>query len=380
MLLDILRELEADGMPDFVKTAKAEDLDPAKLGSLNANAFADGHGRQYPVHTKAAAYVSTLRYLQDSVFEGKGNATTTANLIKFANIWGIADQVKVATDRFTSKIEPYVAPLPDDKFAFVYTDDAGTTHRRYPMLDAETIKQSSIAFFKERHTYTLAQRREIAETLHSKIAALNVTVGGADGLFARAYLDAMHTRPGCPGFDACAAIDVRRSLINDYDTAKELEKTAKAVRGMEALDPEQTAKLAELLDNIDTSKGLYVMYGKLGLKLPEDDLYASFKMPVDNPHTRVKLANGSEFDSSDFEKVGSAPFEVLPSTLDDVYVDGMFNVAAAIKTASELSREDASLFGRAMASALITGDKGASERRVDLKVEEADVPLAGLIG
>jgi len=379
MVLNILRELTEEAIPEFVKTASVEELDPEQLSSLPDHAFADPKTRQYPVHTKAAAFVSAYRYLHDSVFEGKGDDKITQELMKFASVWGIEPEVKAVTEKLAAEIEPYVNDIPDDKFILVYTDDAGVTHRQFLALDAETTKKAAVQFFHQRHLYPLDQRRELSAKFNEKLATFNPVMSGRDdAMFAKAYLDAMKASPGCPGYDASAAIDIRRHLIGNHETCKELEKTAKAVRSRDHLTPEETSKLASLLDAMDMEQGLYVMYGKRGLKLPEDDLYAHFGTVAEQAHTRVKLASGSEFDRSDFEKVGSAPFDVLPETLDVVYVDGTFDVDAAVKVASELPASDARLFGRAMAEALAAGVQGNPYRSPDRTAEEDSVPLVGL--
>lgn len=378
MVLNILRDLEGQELPEFVKIASVDDLDPSKLSGLPDGAFADGNKRQYPVHTKAATYTSAVRYLRDSVYDGKGNEQTTAQLLKFASVWGIEPEVRQVADKLAAEVEPYIGDIPDSSFMLIYTDDKGNKCRRYLAIDAETTKTAAVDFYKERHLYPFAQRYEITTRLHEKIATFKPAMSRSDGTMAKAYIDAMMANSDCSGFDAAAAVDARRQFISDFELCKNLEKTAKELYSSERLSAKHARELIELLDTVDMTQGLHTMYGKRGLKLPEDDIYANVRLEVDNPHTRVKLANGAEFDVANFDKVGSTPFQVVPEHLDSVFVDGVFNVDAAVKVASELSSADAQLFGRAMAEAIASGMTGDKTRPLDRTVEEDDVPLAGL--
>ena len=132
------------GTPEYVKSAHV--LKPADLRDLPDQAFADSVGRRFPVHTKAACWLSAAQWFGN----GGADARVTEAIKTAAAAHDVSDEIKAIIDLFASTKE---ASAPRESRHALTVDFQGAhgleKQSFYPLDDAFAIVESSNAIDRD---------------------------------------------------------------------------------------------------------------------------------------------------------------------------------------------------------------------------------------
>ena len=124
-------------LPEFVKSAQVESVD-----ELPSSSFADRAGRRFPCHTKAATWLSYAYFLKHANDVPKNlKPVLVDRLHKFADSWGIANEIKRLEQEHISNSSNSLNKLADSEFAIVETNN-GQKYRALPMTDKVSFSRS----------------------------------------------------------------------------------------------------------------------------------------------------------------------------------------------------------------------------------------------
>lgn len=142
--------------PEFVKEASVSEIND--IADLPENAFALPKQRCYPCHTKAAAWLSYLYFIN----EGQSNQAVKDRLHKFASFFGIEDEIKKIQERHQAlQTEKSAQNLSQDAFLL-------PSKRRYPVVDKDSLLKAGQWFAKNVVSLPFDDRREFATNLLDK--------------------------------------------------------------------------------------------------------------------------------------------------------------------------------------------------------------------
>jgi len=339
-------------LPDFVKRASITDIMPDDAAP--ANCFADFRARKhYPIHTKAATFVSTLYFLEKgAAFPPTVRKLVGERLRKAAAFWGISGEVAKAVDRQRELDKQ--AEYPDSSYALVVVAD-GSKERRYPLRNSLEVKAAAdwfVQFLPQlRQEFGFEDRATIAGNILRKAAELGANVGDALETLEKAagrgvgspekIAQMLHDRTvlaSCPQ-------PVKQSLCK---LAESTRKTPKIF-----LDPASLQKLASLLDQFDRANGIIPKYGSSAVPAPEDVIFeATFAKLAELKNDACTTTTGSVYDKSQFAKLSAGDVkdafgdEIVDEVCRDLEVDPEKFAAVA----STFPRPDAQLLDELMST------------------------------
>jgi len=285
--------------PAYVKQASPQEtLTPRELVNT---AYADPRKRQFPCHTKAACWLSTLFFLEKRAGLNAKNATfVRKGLEQFARYHGIEADVRSLLAKHNELHKQADADLPDSAFAIVWVDEAGGKDRRYPLRNSLEVKAAADWFAEHRDHFIFADRQRIAEKILEKAAAFGVG-------FPPELDTLLEKQAGRGVYDPGEAATMLRNRAKLAKVPKEaserLVKLAEALEGnaMLAEDPSTTSVLAATVDQFDRTFG--VKYSQ-SFPRPEDVL---FKGVLKHAAEHVKFAcgtlTGAVYDNRQFAKL-----------------------------------------------------------------------------
>ena len=346
--------------PPWVKAASEEALKGD--GDMPAGCYADPAGRRYPVHTRAATWLSTAYFLDKvASLDAAYRDRVGESLSRMADYWAISGPVASLTEEVIKASGERQAALADDDFALVERVGDGPVGRCYPLRNAEEVKAAAAWLVRYRDEFPLVDRRTIAGKIMAKAAAWGADVGPVAG-----ELSLLAGGGGCDLSLAVDALDRRGTLLarREPATAATLRKLAAMLRAgeLDAADAGVATAVATALDDADRGHGLASLYGEGGLDRPEDVMAAvAEKRAADDAAGRVTLASGSEYAR-----------DQLAGVVDLGTVRGHMGDAFADLVASPLGRVDAVKLAAAAAEA--RGDDAAAFDR--MMIEAGRPPLA----
>lgn len=290
-------------LPDYVKQADHNDtLSPSELP---AGAFADPAHDQFPCHTKSACFVSHMFFAENSgKLTRKQAAAVATRLAKSAAQYGISADVERISMKHADISKDTLASLPDSEFAIVWSGENGSKDRHYPLRNAKEAAAAADWFMTYRDDFSFADRQLIAQRILRKAAVYKAPVEPETELYLR-------KQAGEGIFDptkASAELRLRVYAKSVPQEAKgQLTKLAAVVEDRADLvyDRPAVMKIAEVINDIDTTYGLTGRYGS-SLSRPED---AVFSMSIKEASHLVKnacqLATGTVYSVSQFEKLAA---------------------------------------------------------------------------
>lgn len=331
-------------IPDFVKEADCNTEE--ELSLLPASAFADecNYTREYPIHTKAACYLSNARFWDQNLNSDAGDPSTASELLKWAEVWGITKDVSSMLKKASAYSKDEV--IPDDAFAMVF-ESAGERCRRYPIDTPHNLIKSAANLYRDRHAYPYPIRQEAAQKLLAKAAQVNVTLEH-EPYFKRAT--------GCS-----TGIDKQAFASHLMNRAAMLRNTAydNLVSGLatgaknvltHGINDEVFVKTSALLDHIDRVAGLYLDYDR-GLDLPEDVNTDKLEKTASESPACVQLTTGGTVKLADLQTVGEEAFKAMPEYSHAVMTSGRYDFRKAADIVPTMPIADAALFERAIQAA-----------------------------
>jgi hypothetical protein len=331
------------GLPEFVKDASFEE----KQDILPSSAFADPWSRKYPCHTKSATYVSNIGFWEQAVNDNNPQDPIIARrLMEFARDWDIEAPVKQALTKIAQDKHNAIPKLTNDDFAFV-VDNGNTVDRKFPIADAETVKQSAHNFTEQRHLFPYDWRKEIASKITEKAAALNVSLP----LEVQAKLDLLINPKAADSEDIADAIETRAYTVKDAAVRSRLLKVAGSVRSR---PPTLTAlyKVASVLDEVDRKTGLYKEYAgshsRGHLALPETVCFVSPTLEKSAHDNRIQLQTGNALTKEMLKEAGLEAFKVLPEYIDSISTYGKLDLDKAAEVLPTMPVDDARLLEQSL--------------------------------
>ena len=279
------------------------DLVNINSNGLPSQAFADPINRKWPCHTKAACYMSNLKFWESEVLNPDGSPEVGKELLKRADMWKITSDLKseVLTKVAKTHVINSVSDLNDSDFALIEHDGSEKV-RLYPVIDEETTKLAAHQFYDNRHLMPINWRMQIATKLHEKFAEYSIDSIDDQVLdyVAKAAGKGITTPSGLGSI-----FTKRAELLRAHkrgDLANQMDKIAATI-SKQKMTKELCQKCAAALDKIDTESSLYKDYAR-GLPLPEEDCHSIlYKDAAAFISQFVKLANGSVYSYSDVTKM-----------------------------------------------------------------------------
>ena len=168
--------------PGYVKQAGQRDV----FGDddLLLSQYADPVNRGFPIHTKAATYVSYLYFLENQLELPEKHATAVKDrLDQSARFWGISGELATAQAKYADRHRTLEDQLPDSKFAYVWLDEEGNKERRYPLRNAEETLKAASWLRQHRDHWSYDDRRTMANKVIKQAAIYGVTIPDADRRF-----------------------------------------------------------------------------------------------------------------------------------------------------------------------------------------------------
>ena len=276
-------------LPEFVKQSSLDEQIDTK--TLPAISFADSVKRVFPIHTKAAAYLSYLYFLdqrKDMVQTEINRASS--GFKKAGSIWNINAEFMLADEEYKKATDIQ----PAEKVACAIEING---LEFLPINTAANVMSSTREFDDSRNSLPYDLRYKAANALMKAAIDMHLT---ADML------------PECVHKSAGKGLTTKEAATKELCWRIKEEKSAKI---KDALKPtadfldqlddgiisrEAAEKVARTIAAYDEATGLYKNYGK-SVPLPEDILFAFTKFAADSMLDTLTEINGTNYRTSDLE-------------------------------------------------------------------------------
>lgn len=278
-------------LPSYVKNASQEEtLSPE---GLTPTSYADMVGRKFPLHTKAACYISSMYFLENrDSLPIELRAPVANNLSKAAEQHGIVSDITKLVERSEElkKQAAYINP----------SDCMLPSENRYPMRNPEEVKQAGEYLMKYRAWFPLDTRIDMATRVLKRAEALGVELAPDLNV-------SLQKRAGWGTYspdEVCDQIVYRKTLATDPSIKEALTKLASLVEENPqlAIDRAAVRDLAISLDDIDRRLG--IKYGN-AIKQPEDFLFGGlYETAKSAAQSRFGTATGSIYEKDQLAGIG----------------------------------------------------------------------------
>ncbi|MFA5571865.1 MAG: hypothetical protein WDA42_02055 [Candidatus Bathyarchaeia archaeon] len=332
--------------PAFVKTA-AEVLIHGDE-QLAPNEYADPLRKLYPCHTKAAVWTSAAFFYDcQNELPPMRAATIEDKLLKAAEIFGIRREVATIKQQIKDAQVDDLSQLPNEKFAYVVTNEDGQSTREYPLRNALEVKKAAEYLMQYRDDMPWAMRNTFAT---------NVLRAAEE--FGAGINDVRDELEKTAGFGLCSASDVvnalkqraRAARLNSdmQDLTEGLEKLAELINNNKSSMLQRQHMLVEFLDDVDRRANWTTRYNS-DFSRPEEVIFGVTEKSAAALASRLigSPFTGNYYQLSDLEQLPLNKLaEVMGEDMADavsaggVYIDTE-KLAAVIPT---LPREDADMF------------------------------------
>lgn len=360
-LTDLHRYNKLYGLPDFVKRADTNAVytPPKDTPALYADVR---QPRQFPLHTKAATYVSLLYFLEkQSEINSKVRPMIEERINRAVDYWGIKNAAAELRARVAAANKQ--AEYPDSAYAIVLATTTGQKDRRYPMRNALETKVAA-AWFNQylpqiREEFPFADRKKIATKILEKAAAFGAALP-AEHI---ELLEAQAGRGICSPTKTAKAIRDRVKVAHrvQKEVAAGMLKLADTVehKPKAFLDPASASDLASTLDQFDRTHGLLNKYSA-AIPAPEAVVFeATYTKLSALRDSACRTVTGSVYSTDDFEKI----------SLTDI--SGLFGDELAKEVANGLKVDVVKL-----AEIISTLPRSEAEMFDDLAADRGLTPLA----
>lgn len=332
--------------PAFVKTAEEVLIHGDE--QLAPNEYADPLRKLYPCHTKAAVWTSAA-FFYDCQHElpPMRAATIEDKLLKAAEIFGIQrDVATIKTQIKEAKVDD-LSQLPNEKFAYVVTNEDGQSIREYPLRNALEVKKAAEYLMQYRDDMPWAMRNTFATNVLRAAEEFGAAIG-----------DVRDELEKTAGFGLCSASDVvnalkqraRASKLNSdmQDLTEGLEKLAELINNNKNSMLQRQHTLVEFLDDVDRRANWTTRYDS-DFARPEEVIFGVTEKSASALASRLVGSpfTGNYYQLSALEQLPLNKLaEVMGEDMADavsaggVYIDTE-KLAAVIPT---LPREDADMF------------------------------------
>ena len=327
-------------LPGFVKEAQADEC--SEVAELPSHAFADAIGKKFPIHTKAAAFLSYLYFKdQEPSFTKEAAARIRSKFEGAAQIWGIRTEMRQADQALEPQVEKYAGA--DD-----YALNVGS-NSFFPVTTPREVIDSANSLILNRGNFTYAMRKEAASNL--------MRAAVAHGFKTRDLPEELHFMAGCGLCEKSAAVHEisRRGLFAAgcrSPLAENMNKLAADLGKVSTLTPDLMTKVAEIVDVVDRELQITKEYGG-AFAFPEDVFFGSFteKKGEHIKQSTVVMLTGRIYTLDQLSKSA----EALKVFGDDFYsdvvrMDGSVDLSKVADVLPTMPRDSAALFDHAMNS------------------------------
>lgn len=164
-LSELHRYNQLYGFPDYVKNASQSSyaVPPERKPTL----FADPRNYQFPLHSKAATYVSQVFFLErQAEVHPKLRGAIQERIDKVAQFFGIASDLAAVKEKYANAQRD---TTPDSAYAIVTTNAVGEKERRYPLRNTMEVSAAAKWYCERqaelREQYPYSDRQRIADRI-----------------------------------------------------------------------------------------------------------------------------------------------------------------------------------------------------------------------
>lgn len=321
---------------DYHKTFKPEGLPPS--------AYADERRRLFPCHTAASTWLSALYFTEKrGEYQPQEAARVEAKIDKAIDFWDIRPLVDRMLAQHAELHKNAEDSLPDEDFAYVWTDSTGKKHRHWRLKNALDVRKAAEALYNYRDRIPFRERNAIANRILEKAAQYGAYLSKYE-----TFIEKQAGRGLCDPAKLRNAIEYRAKLANDTAVERELRKLADMVHRAPAhmLDPGTLTKLAGLLEDIDRKLG--IQYNDT-VRPPDEVVFeVTYKEAAEAADDMVPLTTGNVYSKRAFSNLRLADLrEVFGADLArEVDDNGRVDIHKLAELASTFPRPDAELFER----------------------------------
>jgi len=338
-----LREFSNFGeVPEFVK--ESQEITTEEVKQLPGTSFADA-GRELPTHTKAATWMSALKY--EKAGENSWDQKTQENLEKAAKFWGIEPTLWDLSK--TVKMAQAIPELDDSHFAVVVKDGDDLIERRWPLSDGSSVKKAAAGLYENRDRYPLGIRKVAASKILKRAMDLGVNLEDDQD-----YIEKAAGYGIAKAGELNAALRTRRYLSKSAAVRERyMEQERKLADNVDSDDDfvsgEILEKFASFIDEADREEKMYRAYNK-GMATPEELCFSRSVTSLEKAASAGRLRDGTPFDFDKLAGVSAEQFSALGDDFVSAIADGdgkvdLEKAAAIIPT---LPMDDTSLFKRSI--------------------------------
>lgn len=296
-------------LPAFVKNADVANEKPAADAPLTV--YGDAVNRRFPCHTKVATWLSCLYFWGRNQSEKWASACpvdmVADRLTKAAQYWGILPDVQNLQKVITEKSASPERKLEDDDYALI-VNYGNERIRRFPIVNATTIKKAAANLYRFRMSYPYAWRKKAANKILERAMKYNAQPDPV-------HLDYLVKASGA--YPADNAEVASKLQLRSYVFPDEIRERMRKVADMLVKNAGvKISKICELLDTVDRHYKKYAMYNAPAdnrLEMPEEVCYSGLSVKLAEATPSVQLTTGSTFALEDIKKAGLEPFSLLPA-------------------------------------------------------------------
>lgn len=285
--------------PEFVKNASTDQL---RAADLPVTVYADVRAPyQFPCHTKTAAYLSWVWFLEKKAeLAPKTAKAIEARLEKFASGWGIQGDLEQLKAKHASFSQNDLGALPDSSFALVWASDVGQKDRQYPLRNAMEVKAAAAWFNEYRDEFSFNDRQTIAQKILEKANHYGAGISDFDNMLRK-----QAGKGFCQPTKAAAFIRARVKTARAADSGikAQMLKLADKVQtaDMLAFNSSALCGLAETIDQFDRIAGIKVSESVPRL---EDVLFGdTYEAVVKLAKEMCSTTTGAVYEAEQFEKL-----------------------------------------------------------------------------
>jgi hypothetical protein len=281
--------------PAFVKQATVSQLVGPE--AMPPHLCADQRHRRYPMHSKAATWMSSaFFYEKQAAMPRLEAAKIEARLMEAADFWSIATEVAGLKKRASELVRDDLSRLSDEDFCWVMGNE-----RQLPLRNAMEVRAAAEYIGKYRDEFTFPDRQKMARKVLQKAARYGAALGEFDDLMER-----LAGFGGCSASAAAQLVSNRAKLAraSHPDIAVELEKMAAMILAdpKKARSPHCLAKVAETLDQLD--RLLHIREYSEAVPRAEDALFVVTRKTASSfAGQHLSTTAGSVYDVDDVAKL-----------------------------------------------------------------------------
>lgn len=320
---------ETYSMPEYVKQAELESLDPEVLDKLPPQAFADPAYHRYPCHTKAATWVSMGYFFKDYDNIPESQQDKLLNSFdKFAKYYGMEDDYARLLQE-TIDLHKQAELVPE-------TDSPKLTEQGGSIGNVDEICKAASWLVKQKNKLPLAKRAEMAAKILKQADVFNINFPEKASLEQTAGYGVSEPE------EIISLMRVRASMCKNAEYSDELNGLADRLSGVNPFD-RVWMKVACAIDDFDKMAGLMRCRENGDMPLPEEVVFAlPLSVIKEADAATVQLQNGKVYQLSKLAEVSKDKYEEIlgPDITGAIFMGDFFDKEAASEILSTIPRFD----------------------------------------